>query len=58
MGQKSLPELILARYRQLSTSEEYGSSFCSKTPAAIAVPVETATCSLKIYNSSSKYKIS
>lgn len=43
---KLLPELIFARCTLLSSNEEYGSSFCSKTPAAIAVPVETVVCSL------------
>lgn len=51
---KFLPELIFARYTLLSISEEYGCSFCSKTPAAIAVPVETIKYSLKTYNRSSK----
>lgn len=52
--EKLLPELIFARYRLLSSNEEYGSSFCSKTPAAIAVPVGTVISSLKSYNRSSK----
>lgn len=41
--EKLLPELIFARYRLLSSNEEYGSSFCSKTPAAIAVPVKKSS---------------